>query len=76
MFETNAANIKWSIYKPVAKKVRMVPTTMPAEYRVVRQLPTDPLAGMPELPTHPPNFIPGVQISLISILRNGYGQKN
>jgi len=32
---------------------------MPAEYRVVRQLPEDPLAGMPELPTHPPEFIPG-----------------
>jgi len=47
------------VYKPVAKKVRTVPTTMPAEYRVVRQLPEDPLAGMPELPTHPPEFIPG-----------------
>jgi len=47
------------VYKPVAKKVRTVPTTMPAEYRVVRQLPEDPLAGMPELPTHLPEFIPG-----------------
>jgi hypothetical protein len=47
------------VYKPVAKKVRTVPTTMPAEYRVVCQLPEDPLAGMPELPTHLPEFIPG-----------------
>jgi hypothetical protein len=43
------------VYKPVAKKVCTVPTTMPAEYRVVCQLPEDPLAGMPELPTHPPD---------------------
>jgi hypothetical protein len=47
------------VYKPVAKKVCTVPTTMPAEYRVVRQLPADTLASMPELPTHPPNPIPG-----------------
>jgi hypothetical protein len=47
------------VYKPVAKKVCTVPTTMPAEYRVVRQLPEDPLAGMPKLPTHPPEFISG-----------------
>jgi hypothetical protein len=47
------------VYKSVAKKVRMVPTTMPAEYRVVCQLPANPLASMPELPTHPLNFIPG-----------------
>jgi len=38
-----------------------MPTTMPAEYRVVHQLPEDPLAGMPELPTHLPEFIPGLR---------------
>jgi len=47
------------VYKPVAKKVRTVPTTMPAEYRVVRQLPADPLAGLPPLPSRPPEFCPG-----------------
>jgi hypothetical protein len=46
------------VHKPVMKKVCTVPTTMPAEYGVVHQLPKDLLAGMPELPTHPPNFIP------------------
>jgi hypothetical protein len=51
------------VYKPVAKKVRTVPTTMPAEYRVVRQLPEDPLAGTPELPTHLPEFIPGLHFT-------------
>ncbi|KAG2343959.1 hypothetical protein BDR05DRAFT_847432, partial [Suillus weaverae] len=47
-------------YKPVTKKVRTMPTTMPPEYRVVRQLPENPLAGMPELPTKPPDFVPGI----------------
>jgi len=47
------------VYKPVAKKVRTVPTAMPAEYRVVRQLPADPLAGLPPLPSRPPEFSPG-----------------
>jgi hypothetical protein len=47
------------VYKPVAKKVRTVPTAMPAEYRVVRQLPADPLAGLPPLPSRPPEFCPG-----------------
>jgi len=47
------------VYKPVAKKVRTMPTAMPAEYRVVRQLPADPLAGLPPLPSRPPEFSPG-----------------
>jgi hypothetical protein len=46
------------VYKPVAKKVRTVPTAMPAEYRVLRQLPTDPLAGLPPpCPLTPQNFV-------------------
>jgi hypothetical protein len=48
------------IYKPVTKKVRTVPTAMPAEYRVVCQLPAEPLAGLPPLPSRPPEFSPGV----------------
>jgi hypothetical protein len=49
------------VYKPVAKKVRTMPTAMPAEYRVVRQLPADPLAGLPPLPSRPPEFCPGMR---------------
>jgi hypothetical protein len=45
------------VYKPVTKKLRTVPTAMPAEYRVVCQLPADPLAGLPPLPTHPQSFV-------------------
>jgi hypothetical protein len=36
---------------------------MPPEFRITQQLPDDPLAGMPTLPTHPPDFIPGVRFS-------------
>jgi len=49
------------VYKPVAKKVRTMPTAMPAEYRVVHQLPADPLAGLPPLPSRPPAFCPGTR---------------
>ncbi|KIO02717.1 hypothetical protein M404DRAFT_93055, partial [Pisolithus tinctorius Marx 270] len=46
-------------YKPVAKKVRPVPTLMPVEFRVERREAGDPLADLPVLPTHPPPFVPG-----------------
>jgi len=51
------------VYKPIAKKVRTMPTAMPAEYRVVRQLPADPLAGLPPLPSRPPEFCPGARFT-------------
>jgi len=47
------------VYKPVAKKVHTVQTTMPPEFRIMRQLPDNPLASMPTLPTHLPDFVPG-----------------
>ena len=50
-------------YKPVAKKVRPVLAPLEEEYRVLRQLPDDPLAGLIPLPTHPPGFIPGKQFT-------------
>jgi hypothetical protein len=51
------------VYKPVAKKVHTVQTAMPPEFRIMRQLPDDPLAGMPTLPTHPPDFVPGIHFT-------------
>lgn len=47
------------VYKSVVKKVRMVPMAMLAKYRIMWQLPDDPLAGLPELPPHPPDCVPG-----------------
>ena len=46
-------------YKPVAKKVRPVKATLPQEFHVKRHITGDPLAGMPILPTNPPEFTPG-----------------
>ncbi|TFK16932.1 hypothetical protein FA15DRAFT_548025, partial [Coprinopsis marcescibilis] len=48
-------------YKKVADRVKPVATTLPSEYRIKRQVPpgTDPLAGLPTLPTNPPEFTPG-----------------
>ncbi|KIN92682.1 hypothetical protein M404DRAFT_36837 [Pisolithus tinctorius Marx 270] len=46
-------------YKPVARKVRPVPTSMPAEFQVEHREAEDPLADLPVLPTHPPLFMPG-----------------
>jgi len=51
------------VYKLVAKKVRTVQTAMPPEFRITRQLPDDPLASMPTLPIHPPDFVPGVRFT-------------
>ncbi|KDQ56492.1 hypothetical protein JAAARDRAFT_88502, partial [Jaapia argillacea MUCL 33604] len=38
-----------------------VATTLPEKYQIVQRAHPDPLAGMPELPTHPPDFMPGVR---------------
>lgn len=46
-------------YKKVANKVRPVPATLPEDYRIERVRHPDPLAGLPELPVHPPEFEPG-----------------
>ncbi|KIM35529.1 hypothetical protein M413DRAFT_14527, partial [Hebeloma cylindrosporum] len=46
-------------YKKAADKVRPVATTLPEDFRIVRRIPSDPLANMPMLPTHPPEFTPG-----------------
>ena len=48
-------------YKKVANRIRPVATTLPEEFRIVRKIPSDPLANMPVLPTHPPEFTPGVR---------------
>ena len=45
-------------YKPIAKKVRPVLAPLEEEYRVLRQLSDDPLAGLITLPTNPPDFVP------------------
>ena len=48
-------------YKKVANRVKPVATTLPEEFRIVRKIPGDPLAELPKLPTHPPEFVPGAR---------------
>jgi len=45
-------------YKPIAKKVQLVTTTLSEEFRATRQIIGDPLAGMPTLSPTSPNFTP------------------
>ena len=46
-------------YKKVANRVKPVATTLPEEFRIVRKVPSNPLAELPKLPTAPPDFTPG-----------------
>jgi hypothetical protein len=50
-------------YKKVARKVRPVSASLPEDYRIIRQIPVDPLLSLPTLPTHPPDFTPGVRLT-------------
>src|ERR1700710_566282 len=51
------------IYKPVARKVRTVPESITEDYHITCRLPNDPLEGLIDLPTHPPEFVPGKQFT-------------
>ncbi|KAJ3571155.1 hypothetical protein NP233_g3930 [Leucocoprinus birnbaumii] len=71
LFELNNLNHHSAIsdhsnfaYKKVANRIKPVATTLPEQFRIVRRIPTDPLASMPSLPTHPPPFIPSTRYTL------------
>ncbi|KAF8813521.1 hypothetical protein BYT27DRAFT_7040573, partial [Phlegmacium glaucopus] len=51
-------------YKKVANRIKPVATTLPEEFRMVRKVPSDPLAELPTLPTRPPEFTPGKRYTL------------
>jgi len=50
-------------YKKVAKKVCLVPTSLPEDFRNICHIPEDPLLTLPLLPTSPPNFVPGQHLT-------------
>ena len=52
------ASVLASKYKPVALKVRPVFAELPERFRIKREIRGDPLAGMPVLNPHPPEFQP------------------
>jgi hypothetical protein len=47
----------YGVYKRVDKKVKPVSGMFPEESKVKRQFPEDPLASLPPLPVHPPDFV-------------------
>lgn len=51
-------------YKKVANRTKPVATTLPEKFRIVRRIPSDPLAELPILPTQPPEFTPGTRYTL------------
>ena len=63
-------------YKPVNKKVRPVPATLPEEYRTIQRIPEDPLLTLPPLPTHPPDFEPGEHLTLEHLEELNLNPKN
>ena len=56
--EKTASVLAGKKYKPVALKVRPIYAELPEQYRIKRDITGDPLAGMPKLMVHPPDFIP------------------
>lgn len=52
-------------YKPVDQRTHSVAATLPEEFRIIRKFPSDPLKDMPMLPTHPPEFTPGVRYTKV-----------
>jgi len=64
-------------YKKVANRIKPVATTLPEEFRMVRKIPSDPLAELPVLPTKPPDFTPGNRYTLerkemMAVNKNGF----
>jgi hypothetical protein len=51
-------------YKPVGKKVHPVPGVFQEASKVRRQIPEDPLSTLPEVSTHPPDFVPTERFTL------------
>jgi len=52
--------IKTLAYKKVANRIKPVATTLPEQFRIVRRIPSNPLAELPVLPENPPEFEPGI----------------
>lgn len=45
-------------YKPVALRTKPLADDLPGKFRIVRDIKGDPLADLPKLPTHPPEYVP------------------
>ncbi len=45
-------------YQPVAQKIRLIMGGLPSEFRIVCKIKGDPLKDMPQLSTHPSEYMP------------------
>ena len=59
--EINLASADLFTYKKVANRIKPVTTTLPEKFRIVRCIPSNPLADLPTLPKKPPDFVLGTQ---------------
>ena len=50
-------------YKKVADRIKPIPATLPEDFRIVRNEHPDPIRNLPQLPTHPPPFDPGIRFT-------------
>jgi hypothetical protein len=48
-------------YKKVADRMYLVKGTLPKQFQIVHHKHPNPLANMPQLPVHPPDFSPGLR---------------
>ena len=53
-FEINYDSAEMLAYKKVANRIKPVATTLPEKFRIVRHIPSNPLAKLPIMPTCPP----------------------
>ena len=61
--ETTLEAHVYTMYKRVDQKIKPVSTRMPPEASVKRRIPKDPLASLPELPFHAPDFVPTAKLT-------------
>ncbi|KAF8657399.1 hypothetical protein AX14_007886 [Amanita brunnescens Koide BX004] len=59
--EINLASADSFAYKKVTNCIKPVTTTLPEKFRIVRHIPSDPLADLPTLPKKLPDFVPGTR---------------
>ena len=63
--ENSSPKEPWTVYKykRVDQKVRPISMIMPEEMKSRRHFPNDPLQNLPQLPHHPPQFIPTEKVT-------------
>jgi hypothetical protein len=48
-------------YRKAKDRIQLIVTQLPEEFRIICNITGDPLKDIPVLPTHPPNFVPGLR---------------